>query len=104
MSRSELNLIDFYEEIKMTLANYADFKENVTHEVYDSSLSNLQAKCINITKNEEVDLVIGLFTLSVGLYNDVDFTMQIISEPAYLFIRPIERYVTDYGWFLKVNN
>ena len=103
MSRSELNLIDFFEEIKMTVANFADFKVNLTHEITEISIRYRNAIAINITKHEKIDLVIGLFTVSIELFNLVDFTMPLTSQSEYLFVRPIERYVTDYGWFLKVN-
>ena len=90
------------DELGNTLAYFTHFQVNITRQVYNYGNIKMNQEIINYTMKNEVDFAVTPKTISTTLLSNVDFTMQLSRQHQKLFVRPIERYITNWLWFFEV--
>ena len=99
---SEHNYLDYVEENVGTLANFTDFQVNITHELYNKVDLQLSIDATNLARRNEVDFVSGLVVVTKEFLNGVYFTTQVRRSYQQLYVKPIDKYITEWTWFFEV--
>ena len=94
--------LDYVDENVGTLANFIDFQVNITHELYNPSILQLGIDATNLARRNEVDFVSGLIMVTKEFLNGVYFTTQFHRTYLQLYVKPIDKYITEWTWFFEV--
>ena len=100
--KSEQTALDLINEIGNTLANFTNFRVKITRQVYNYGVDKMIMEVRNITMKRKVDFAFVPYVITSQVWKVLDFTMQISRRNHQLYVRPIQRYTTNWQWLFEV--